>query len=1091
MALAQTFVSSSIVHASTGVTYHFSKPVEYGYYWNGDVFVVSNGQDVTITRIEPESATDAGRIVNGTMLQPHESVGKTGFDSAAGKGPSFSADDNDDPGYTGASLTVAFDAYPNGASVVKAVSLPDLSAQRDRSSIDKFSVLTVTPETPPEGAFRPAVSGDDKTSVYTVADLDFSKLQSVAPVPGQPDISEFDHLKTATFVSWSGGSEGLRYLHPNAYHDGYGDYQLDDLVDAFVALHSDSSTAEKQDLYAALVQTGLDYAGAVQNGVSWIPDGGHNNEYKPFVVLAASALNSEDLTQAAQTPGAFSEDKQFQYVEEDDIGRDVFNFVINKNPILGSTYQEMQLGMPEWVIEDARSDPNIGASYRWHNSDNVPILALAMEMLGDGEGRDIWGNEAYFDYAVRVQNMFEVNLKPVWNSNTHKSEQHWFDFVSQYAQDYSSGASMQFAPEVPIGLEVQPIEGGIDVQISGDVFPGDAPVQRVDIRYTQDGDTWTLVEDFGMSGQISGLTETGVYLVQARYVNTHGEGPWSLNLFDARNSTILDALLDTGIVSDGDIAAVGGPKHFMHTGQYREALNNILSVAEGYEDLAAALLTATVVVDTAATPATPTIDDISFDDPWEGDIVIDPEDIEAAIEDGSFGFQIGLDPSADGLEGPLFWLPSTVHARIEGGELVLVSQLSDGTTVKNSTIGAELDGATSHLLAIQYDGDALQVRVDGALVLDAVLPATLDVASIDRETDLTLSDTARETSLLHTVLPVPNSQDSGDITATQVAAVNGHEGGDGGPIGSFTLLQDAPGTPAPEQSQIGEVHTITLNHKMVTLDLDGSYDNPVVIAKSSSFAGSQPAEVRVSDVQDGKVTLFIDEPGYLDGKHLTEEVTVFVLEAGSHILPDGTRIEAGTMDTSKLWAGKDGTAFDTVTFDSAFDATPAVLSQVQSANEDSFVVTRQHDADSGGFRLGLSREEALSKTARAEETVGWVAIEHGSGDWSGLAYEAGSTGRTVDHRGHDHAFETAFDAEPALLAGLASRFGPDTAINRVTSVDDTGFRSFVQEEKSRDSETRHTDEAIDYIAFGDTGALMGYEVNDAPVDMSVYSIPNV
>ena len=51
MALAETFVSSKIVHEATGVTYHFSEPVEYGYYWNGHIFVVSYCGDVEITLI--------------------------------------------------------------------------------------------------------------------------------------------------------------------------------------------------------------------------------------------------------------------------------------------------------------------------------------------------------------------------------------------------------------------------------------------------------------------------------------------------------------------------------------------------------------------------------------------------------------------------------------------------------------------------------------------------------------------------------------------------------------------------------------------------------------------------------------------------------------------------------------------------------------------------------------------------------------------------------------------------------------------------------------------------------------------------------
>ena len=217
--------------------------------WNGDIFVVSNGKDIVIESITPESnPLGDARVMNGAVLQP-DNDSFTAFDSSGQ--PSYYRDyenfeaHNVDPGKTGEPLVIKYSDHPEGASLVKAVSLEDLSEARDRSAIEEFSVLTVVAEAPHEGAFRPPVSGADKTSHYTIDDLDFSKLQNVDILDSQKDISEFDLYKTATFASWTTSGDPARYTHPDKYHDGYGDYQMDAMAYAFMALHSNYSDAEK------------------------------------------------------------------------------------------------------------------------------------------------------------------------------------------------------------------------------------------------------------------------------------------------------------------------------------------------------------------------------------------------------------------------------------------------------------------------------------------------------------------------------------------------------------------------------------------------------------------------------------------------------------------------------------------------------------------------------------------------------------------------------------------------------------------------------------------------------------------------------
>jgi hypothetical protein len=606
MTKAQTYWSDTIVHEATGVTYFFSEPVEYGHYWNGDVFVVSNGGDIVITNITPEDIPGDGRVMHGAMLQPDDT--KTyAFDDGAG----YDALENVDPSVTGTPLRIEFSEYPGGASLVKAVSLEDLSTQRDRSVIDKFSVLTITPETPPENAFRPPVAGDNKVSLYTLSDLDFSKLQSVEPVFGQQSISDFNYLTEATFVSWWSGEEDLRYFHPNSYHDGYTDYQLDDIIGAFMALHTNASAKEKEPLYAAIVQQGIDYGGGIAQGVRWIADGGHSNLYKPFVVTAASALNSSDLKSIASEGGIFSEDTQFRYITSEDVGVAFFESTTRWNPKLGREYQDVHVGMPEWTIRDqadGRFDPDLSAVYRWVNSDNVPILALTMEMMGGGEGRSIWNNEAYFDYAERVRLMHQIDVTPTIDADrhTHMAEPEWMAFLDAYHREFSSGATMNFLPEAPLEVSVSTSEGGLDITVGGEVFFGSSPISRVDVRYRSAGDdeAWVVLEDFGMSGRIDGMIEGNLYFVQARYVSPIGEGPWSHNGFSGRNSHVIDRLKADGFITDAFMDTFGGQRQYQKSDEYKDHLWSILSGSEGYEVISDDLLVATAILHGSGRPST-------------------------------------------------------------------------------------------------------------------------------------------------------------------------------------------------------------------------------------------------------------------------------------------------------------------------------------------------------------------------------------------------------------------------------------------------------------------------------------------------------
>jgi len=462
-------------------------------------------------------------------------------------------------------------------------------------------------------------------------------------------------------------------------------------------------------------------------------------------------------------------------------------------------------------------------------------------------------------------------------------------------------------------------------------------------------------------------------------------------------------------------------------------------------------------------------------------------------------------------------------ARIHGSFIMKIDQsgvltttlFTDDGAVEVKTSGVRLNDGQAHDIMLRFDGEAdeVEVLVDGSVAGSASVTGEMPVMQhwglvfgnpwgdpnfdgklsafgiaseindfpIDdgpvivdadaEETQTEISPPAEDA----TVIDEPES-DPDPVAEPEV---------DGQPEEDSKVLPEGEDSGAldPVEGVIGEVHKIVLDHNETVLQLDNSFENPVVIAHVASMNGGQPVTVRLNQVSSNEVRLSLQEPNYLDGKHLPEDVIVMVLEAGVHELADGTRIEAGTLESDKLTSA----GFESVAFDRGFEERPVILSQAQTRNGGDFVVTRQDGADANGFRLAMQEEEALNGGGHLSETLGWVAIEPGAGDWFGVPFVAGTTGDQVGHKAVQQSFGTTFAEEPLVLASLASHDGADTAWAVATGVTRDGFSAHVREETSSDRETAHTRETVDFLAFGGTGTLRGLSADATPLEAELVS----
>lgn len=277
---------------------------------------------------------------------------------------------------------------------------------------------------------------------------------------------------------------------------------------------------------------------------------------------------------------------------------------------------------------------------------------------------------------------------------------------------------------------------------------------------------------------------------------------------------------------------------------------------------------------------------------------------------------------------------------------------------------------------------------------------------------------------------------------------------------------------------IGEVGQISgLTHLKQTIELQHDYVNPVVFAQTLSFNGGQPATVRIGNIESNRFELYIQEPSNHDGQHVAEDISYIVLEAGSWILEDGTQLEVGTLETNRLVTS----GFETVDFSQTFSDSPIVFSQVQTDDGGDFVRTRQQATSVNGFQVGMEEEEKKKDTGHVSESVGWLAIDSGTGTWGGLSYQVGQTGNTVTHDWASIDF-SGFTSTPNFLASLASYDGADSAGVRYRNLHNTSVQVKVEEDTTADAETSHTSEVVSFLAIQGSGLLQGSKTTNSTTD---------
>ena len=133
-------------------------------------------------------------------------------------------------------------------------------------------------------------------------------------------------------------------------------------------------------------------------------------------------------------------------------------------------------------------------------------------------------------------------------------------------------------------------------------------------------------------------------------------------------------------------------------------------------------------------------------------------------------------------------------------------------------------------------------------------------------------------------------------------------------------------------------------------------------------------------------------------------------------------------------------------------------------------------------------EEEGKTTPHGTETVGWLAIEPGTGNWSGHLFEATITPDAVKQGWYSISFGQSFSAAPRFLAALASYDSAESAHLRYrrTYLTATGAQVRVEEDTVFDSEQIHTTETVAYLAIEGDGELTAQGGVSIPASSTYY-----
>ena len=260
------------------------------------------------------------------------------------------------------------------------------------------------------------------------------------------------------------------------------------------------------------------------------------------------------------------------------------------------------------------------------------------------------------------------------------------------------------------------------------------------------------------------------------------------------------------------------------------------------------------------------------------------------------------------------------------------------------------------------------------------------------------------------------------------------------------------------------------------------FSSPPLVFPMPTDEGSAPAALRIRNVTASGFEMAQVEPSGETGAHPSMTVDYFAAAPGTHTLPGGTELIAGSVITDRYVAGTGGSTGDeTVVFPTPFAAPPTVLLQVQtiaseplmdpSSPSSPWLVAAMLSLSPTQMTFALERAEAISGSI-VPETLGYLILPSGITesllDDGGVAVDLETLLTGASIAGWDNGctavpYAGSYSAPPVSVAHQASRGGSNGGwMRKCTGTggsDATRIVLTVDEDRASDSERSHVAEA--------------------------------
>ncbi len=271
---------------------------------------------------------------------------------------------------------------------------------------------------------------------------------------------------------------------------------------------------------------------------------------------------------------------------------------------------------------------------------------------------------------------------------------------------------------------------------------------------------------------------------------------------------------------------------------------------------------------------------------------------------------------------------------------------------------------------------------------------------------------------------------------------------------------------------IGEVGTLTRggfgDGEIIRIDFTEPLTDPVIHLSSTNRGGNE-FSLRVVSVDADGFEFILEEWEDEDGPHpATETINWIAVEEGTHVLPDGRIIEAGTTTAT--------TTASNVALDPAHTGTPVVLTNVMSANDPHVVDSDPFNVSSTGFDVQL-QEGSLADGVNNGETVGFIAISTGGDGQAGYAslHDPLTTGYSNFDLGGSLTDGAVFGETQSMNDTSAGNVVLNN--NAASTTGNTGTVRAKFDEETGDGNSGHANETVGLVGF-ELGAIPCFTPED-------------